>query len=78
MKNETKVELKSGAIKAKQLREWINSVDDNEDIIIMIEIEGVGGNANYIEFTPALQGEEKENAIQDNDFWQNILWIGQE
>ena len=71
-----RIELERGCVKAKQLKEWINSFDDNEDILIMMEDCGVGGNASYLDFSEVLQGEEKQEAIENYDIWNATLWVG--
>ena len=71
-----RIELERGCVKAKQLKEWINLFDDNEDILIMMEDCGVGGNASYLDFSEVLQGEEKQEAIENYDIWNATLWVG--
>jgi len=73
----TRIELNTGKISIKQLKECISSLDDNDEILIMMEHwTGVGGRVNYLEFNPALQGKEKEKAIENCDIWEDTLWVG--
>ena len=71
------MEIKNGLITAKDLRALIQNVKDDEPILIMLEDaeSGCGFNASLITFTPALEGQERLEAIEEDNIYEHTLWI---
>ena len=63
------MEKHEGAITAGELRKMIADIPDDELILFMKEDNGVGYNAESIEFTPAIIGKSEE------DSFLATLWI---
>lgn len=62
-------EKRPGTITAGELRKMIADLADNDLILFMKEDNGVGYNAESIEFTPAYVGESEEESLLPT------LWI---
>ena len=62
-------EKRPGTITAGELRKMIADLADNDLILFMKEDNGMGYNAESIEFTPAYAGESEEESLLPT------LWI---
>lgn len=71
------MELINGIITAGALRALIQNVKDDEPILLMLEdeVDGCGFNASSITFTPALEGQERLDAIEEENIYDHTLWI---